>query len=85
VRRLEEHHQTGLLTLTLSKAKKARFSVVPIFLILHHFYLILSHKQEAPDINARGFVLGECDRLFSSQYSMIFGMGCGLQYFMVCI
>ena len=52
VRRLEEHHQTGLLTLTLSKAKKARFSVVPIFLILHYFFLILSHNQEAPDINA---------------------------------
>jgi hypothetical protein len=25
---------------------------VPIFLILHYFFLILSHNQEAPDINA---------------------------------
>ncbi len=60
VRRLEEHHQTGLLTLTLSKAKKARFSVVPIFLMLHYFYLILSHNKEAPDINApRASLFGE--------------------------
>ncbi len=52
VRRLEEHHQTGLLTLTLSKAKKARFSVVPIFPILPTFSSFFPTKQEAPDINA---------------------------------